>query len=394
MGLRNTVQKTYVAKHKILDRPVKVDEPHYQETCDKFINYFSSIPGIHSILRFGSVSAPGLSDLDLLVVFEPTYQHRFATQYGLEPFQGITRYILLHPQISAPLEVVENVHRIFPISSISRVWGKKVKFPTHSAKESQSICLNHLLDMMIQAHPRIYWKLILSDELPLRYAINQLNLFNTYNSLFKQVISGAKVEWQKLADDIINYRSSYFQNSERENLRELESLLCRALCETYDMVYTLDHRLADTHFSVEERGISFQYQCPGLETVFSRTNDPKESIERTLKIWHEKRQIYALLPRAWFSLLTFYGSKEGPVSRHIRSYLQPVSTHSHWVNEDIFEEKIDLLNFNLDFFKRRKIPGVIFPSFGCCLDVGRSFFEKVYLDVRTKASRLLAACRS
>jgi hypothetical protein len=361
---------------------VHVEEEHYARATKDFINYFSTIKGTLSILRFGNMSANGLSDLDFLVVFDPDYHHKFGTVYGLQPFSSTTRYILFHPQLSAPLQVAKKVHRVFPVRSMETVWGKGIIFETFDKDTQRKVYLNHLLDMMILAFPREYLKLIVTRELRLRYAISQLNLFQYFASLLKLVLEVSESNWQTLADDIACYRANFFQTPTQTNIELIKSLLCRAFEFTYEMVFALNQMVAPACFSISDKVRRYQYHSPGLDTIFYDLIDSEEGIRRSMKAWEERREIAVFLPRTWAGLLFFYASRKGPVSNHIRNYLKPSHATEFWVDVNIFSEKIELLNNHVEFLNAKNIPGVLFPCFGYQADCGYGFWEKQYLRLK------------
>ena len=57
-----------VLKKNYYNYPTKLDESHYEEIRKDIIKYFSDNKDIMSIYEYGSVSAPGVSDLDLIFV--------------------------------------------------------------------------------------------------------------------------------------------------------------------------------------------------------------------------------------------------------------------------------------------------------------------------------------
>jgi len=376
------IEKLYTPKDRILEHPVQVEEEHYTCATKDFINYFSTIEGTRSILRFGNMSVIGLSDLDFLVVFDPDYHHKFGTVYGLQPFSDTTRYILFHPQLSAPLQVAEKVHRVFPVLSMETVWGKAIILETFDEDTQRKVYINHLLDMMIHAFPREYLKLIVTRELRLRYAISQLNLFQYYVSLLKLVLEQSESSWQTLADDIACYRANFFQTPTMTNIELIKSLLCRAFEYTYEMVFALNQKVAPTYFSISDKVRRYLYNSPGLDTIFCDIIDSEEGVKSSIKAWKEKGEIAVFLPRSWASLLFFYGSRKGPVSDHIRNYLKPFHARELWVDDIISSEKIKLLNNHVEFLNTKNIPGVLFPCFGYQAECGYGFWEKQYLRLK------------
>lgn len=54
---------------RFIDRPVKLPLQDYGEATEFIAEKFSGIPAVKTIYRFGNITTPGISDLDLLFVF-------------------------------------------------------------------------------------------------------------------------------------------------------------------------------------------------------------------------------------------------------------------------------------------------------------------------------------
>lgn len=49
---------------------------HYEDLISSYTKKVAQLPGVDSIIKFGSVSTPGLSDIDLVVVMDESIEHR------------------------------------------------------------------------------------------------------------------------------------------------------------------------------------------------------------------------------------------------------------------------------------------------------------------------------
>ena len=52
------------------DLPKKVGESYYQRAREEIIEYYSQNSDILSIYEYGSVSSPGVSDLDIILILK------------------------------------------------------------------------------------------------------------------------------------------------------------------------------------------------------------------------------------------------------------------------------------------------------------------------------------
>tara|TARA_R110002111_G_scaffold261897_1_gene336135 strand:+ start:1848 stop:2807 length:960 start_codon:yes stop_codon:yes gene_type:complete len=60
---------------KIINIPIKYSIVDYKNAINKQVDYFSKLEGVKSIYQIGGVSTPGVSDIDLVVVFKNGYKY-------------------------------------------------------------------------------------------------------------------------------------------------------------------------------------------------------------------------------------------------------------------------------------------------------------------------------
>lgn len=78
---------------RFINRPVFVPRKMYAEANEFLINYFKEIPSIVSIYQFGNITAPGISDIDLLLVFKDEEK---CLLNGFEIFPERFNYLFTH----------------------------------------------------------------------------------------------------------------------------------------------------------------------------------------------------------------------------------------------------------------------------------------------------------
>lgn len=100
---------------------------HYDNCLSRLKDVFASCEGIRSIMQFGSISAPGNSDIDLIFVIEEdaaVYQdvlHRFETQFSdSEKF-----LIYQHQPYFVPEPLINKINIIRPCSNIRNIYGNE-----------------------------------------------------------------------------------------------------------------------------------------------------------------------------------------------------------------------------------------------------------------------------
>lgn len=86
------------------DDTIPISLKKYNDAQERFFNYFSSVSGVVCYGTFGSVNAPGLSDLDLVVVVEDECLSR--KEFSIPKFQGDENYIFTHAPLVVPVSLL------------------------------------------------------------------------------------------------------------------------------------------------------------------------------------------------------------------------------------------------------------------------------------------------
>ena len=61
---------------KIIDYPKSHSVEDYNSAIDIHVQEFSQVEGVLAVYQIGGVSTPGISDIDLVVVFEDQYKYQ------------------------------------------------------------------------------------------------------------------------------------------------------------------------------------------------------------------------------------------------------------------------------------------------------------------------------
>src|SRR4051794_2971396 len=82
-----------------LDIPVEVSLRPYEMAVDHAVEILSGIEGIKSVYRIGGFSAPGISDIDLVVVFKDEFVFKDDIRSFLSDDE---RYLFIHRLYGIP----------------------------------------------------------------------------------------------------------------------------------------------------------------------------------------------------------------------------------------------------------------------------------------------------
>ncbi len=107
----------------------------YGRVLDQFVGYVSGLPGVRAVFRFGGLSHPGVSDLDVLVVVSDDAD---AWTLGGIPAaaQGgaLARYLFVHPPVVVPEAEVSRVRWVHTLYGLEQLWGESLELPPPPAE--------------------------------------------------------------------------------------------------------------------------------------------------------------------------------------------------------------------------------------------------------------------
>ena len=136
----------------LIDYPIFQNISDYQKAIDGIVTNLLPFNGICSIYKVGGLNDPGISDIDILVIFEDSII------CNIDPLIGVNKlheYLFTH-QIFGTSE--SNFHKslqIFPFHNYTLIWGQELalgKNDSHhknNANVTTQIALEYLLKMYI-----------------------------------------------------------------------------------------------------------------------------------------------------------------------------------------------------------------------------------------------------
>lgn len=121
---------------RFIDRPVHIPRSFYDEAVEHLIRNCSMLPGLLSIYRFGKVNAPGISDLDILFVFE---EGCYCPMNGLESLPDKFGSLFTHGIMAMGENEFEDNFRFTIWSTANCIWGKEMTRSVERSEEEEAI---------------------------------------------------------------------------------------------------------------------------------------------------------------------------------------------------------------------------------------------------------------
>ncbi len=104
--------------------PVYYNQNCYQKSIEKVVNYLSVFREVLSIYQIGKISTPGISDIDLIVVFNDDVK-RFKYSYR-KIFNNTDNYLFMHGLFGMPLRIFKKRDFLIPIYNCKLIEGQEI----------------------------------------------------------------------------------------------------------------------------------------------------------------------------------------------------------------------------------------------------------------------------
>lgn len=148
---------------RFIDRPIYCERDWYQEALERISNTLIREQGVKAIYKFGNITVPGISDLDLLVVFD---REAHSTRNGFESLEEQHKRLFTHG-IMALREDHFRQNMFYTIwSDPVLIQGTETPAPpqTRNNAEDEAVkqqtglefLLAHYIDMAVQLKYRIF----------------------------------------------------------------------------------------------------------------------------------------------------------------------------------------------------------------------------------------------
>ena len=146
---------------KFVDYPRPVAKETYVKTIDRMLERLCKQDGILSVYQVGGVSSPGISDIDIFVVFDDGIKSSFNPLQGL---RGDDQYLFLHQLFGTSISFLDNIERFTLFGKYTLLWGTDIMPAySHDADEQrikQQIALEYLLKFYINMTIELAYKIV------------------------------------------------------------------------------------------------------------------------------------------------------------------------------------------------------------------------------------------
>jgi len=122
---------------KFIDHPIKAERDSYERAIDKLAESNRGTEGLRTIYRLGNITTPGISDIDLLFVFEDDCRCRLN---GMEALSDSEKRLFTHGIMAMPQKFFHRNNYFAIWSRHEVIWGERtLQGPERSKEEEHAL---------------------------------------------------------------------------------------------------------------------------------------------------------------------------------------------------------------------------------------------------------------
>lgn len=336
--------------------PKKHGMEEYGKTFDNIRQRYSP-EGLVAIYDWGTPSVPGVSDLDVLLVWGknakplPLMKRTFATL----PAHDI--HLLYHPFMHISKDDFENIPYVYPEGTLRRVWGKTLKKKRLGKAENREVNACVLNDIVVRHNPRDFLQQCVKKSIDVRGSLLRLNSMKYTFSTMRLLGIKTDASWKGFSDGVRALRKNWFSEP---NTKKLSCLIEEALdismgvierCAPYQEKRfrdVLDELPSTIHFSGIKNNTQFV------------ENWNKDKSMKEMETVVKAGKTTSILPKAYAAQMVYYAQEEGKISSHIKKHLHPMLTIGNRASNPL-KKRIGVLNGQAELASHLKHSD--FPAF-------------------------------
>lgn len=263
---------------KFIDIPKHIRLTNYESEISRMVDRLKSFKEVKSVYQIGSVSSPGISDIDMFVIFEDDMKQ------DLNPIKTgkVNRYLFTHQLYGSPLKYWSSLRQLTFFHNYNHLFGDVLP------QDDIQLNLELQSDLKQQIAFEFLIKMCYTLSIQLAYKIIKLRAFLLEGKALLYDLNFLGIETGKLHDlvqKVITYRANWFKNTpSSQEIQKvikqlhgaLEELLIDLLSEkTFYLPSTKSYTIASNlniinseKFNIERKGFSLPYVIPVPERKF------------------------------------------------------------------------------------------------------------------------------
>jgi len=231
---------------KVQDTTIRYNEKDYIDALQQYISYIRGFSDVISVYQFGSVSIPGLSDIDLLIILQDQLAASKAKDYRIERFNKKVRYIFMHQPFILNEFVFQNLNQLFYINNLKYIFGRELSIQAIDEGQQQELMLVINIKRL-SVLLRNFSSYISANSVSSRECLVNLNSLKYTIHCLGLIFNVHKEEWLQYIQQVENLRKDWFHLASDDANQQLSKLLYLALGIVNELVELGDKYLQQNY---------------------------------------------------------------------------------------------------------------------------------------------------
>ncbi len=212
------------------DIPRAIPKEKYDAAIEMLVTYWSRLPQRPmAIYQIGKVSAPGISDLDFVLVFANDKTIDW-NQFQPQSFPDWIQELMTHPPYCCTRELWADLSAWHPTFDLRYLWGDRLSAPKISEEFVSGCALGMLVDYLTVKVPRDFIWTAWERPLNVRLLLAMLHSFKYTLKLAEQAgFTVPESAWQTISQ-VDSLRGSWSEMNYSAQLEKLAQL-CAEICD-------------------------------------------------------------------------------------------------------------------------------------------------------------------
>ena len=338
-------------KYEFYNIPKEYSLTDYKELMNYIIKKYSKIDGLASIYSWGYISAPGISDLDIIFVLEnkannalPFFNRSF---YFLN---AKNRYLVRHPFIFIDEGSFKNVRYAYPNTYFRLLYGDDIKINNISSMDSYYSSAGLLNDIIIRHYPRDFINQFMNSGINVRDTLLRLNSLKYSIKTLENLTKEKNKEWNSKLRLIEELRKNWFNSN---NFDLLVSLNNDAVDITIDIIEKFKTFLIKNSLVKINSDKNVLYNGIKNKSLFIKNWNKEKALQKMLRNLKNKKKSYSILPIELSAQLIEYSKFDGFISDYIRKSINNNIDYQLKHKKNI-EKRIKILNGQAELASKLK----------------------------------------
>lgn len=321
------MEKKEVHEYTFVNYPELRTREDYENAIIRIVDLHKDMQEVIALYRFGSISAPGISDIDYFIVTKGEDMN-FRYKCPHDKLTKREKYLFQHyPSAVVPQKLLPQLHLLAPFFEIECIYqrdGYNLGVP--SIKISKEEAQMFLADVIFMAYPKVFAEFINSSEIDVQKALKIIHSL-AYLIYLSRILNIRKKRWEKYVVDGSALRKQWFQEKGKEvRERKILSLLNEGLSINLEIIGCIDqvfkkrNQLQQQKSYENKRRPSFMTRNLGV--IFKERYNSRDEQEQMILTSFGKKMFISVLPITIAEHLKGYAITDTLLGYYVRKNLK------------------------------------------------------------------------